>query len=134
MDIRFLLDTSAASYAINKKNVNVDRHMARHAMTELAVSAVTEGELRYGAALKNSLPLQATLERFFLSIVVLPWDSHAAKAYGELRAKLHRQGRPLGSIDMLIAAHALSAGATLVSSDSAFKQIQGLEVEDWTKP
>ena len=134
MDIRFLLDTSVASYAINKKNVNVDLHIARHAMAELAISAVTEGELRYGATLKGSAPLLATLERFFLSVVVQPWDSQAAKAYSELRTNLHRQGHPLGSIDMLIGAHALSVGATLISSDSAFKRIQGLKVEDWTKP
>jgi len=134
MDIRFLLDTSAASYAINKKNVNVDLHIARHAMAELAISAVTEGELRYGSTLEGSAPLLATLERFFLSVVVLPWDSQAAKAYGELRTNLHRQGHSLGSIDMLIAAHALSLGATLISSDSAFKRIPGLKVENWTKP
>jgi len=134
MGIRFLLDTSAASYAINKKSASLDRHVARYSMTELAISAVTEGELRYGAALKNSLPLNATLDQFLLGINVLPWDSNVAKEYGQLRAKLHRQGRPLGSIDMLIAAHAMSVGAILVSGDLAFRRVQGLKVEDWTKP
>lgn len=134
MNVRFLLDTSTASYAINKKNDHVDRHLVRHPMVELAISAVSEGELRYGAALKNSAPLWAIVEQFLAGINVLPWDSDAAKEYGALRAKLQKQGRPLGSIDTLIAAQALSAGAVLISSDSAFKRIQGLKVEDWTKP
>ena len=82
----------------------------------------------------NSLPLSATVDQFLLGINVLPWDSDAAQQYGQLRAKLHRQGRLLGSIDMLIAAHAISVGAILVSGDSAFRRIQGLKIEDWTKP
>ena len=133
MDIRYVLDTCTASYAINKKNAIVDDHLARVPMTKLAISAVTEGELRYGLARRASIPLQSIMERFLLAVTVLPWDSNAAREYGELRAALERDGRTIGSLDMMIAAHALALGAILVSSDSAFRRIKRLKVEDWTK-
>jgi tRNA(fMet)-specific endonuclease VapC len=63
---------------------------------------------------------------------VLPWDFSAAERYGILRAALDRSGRPLGSLDLLIAAHALAAGAILVTNDRAFSQIAPLQIEDWT--
>jgi len=64
---------------------------------------------------------------------VLPWDPEAAHHYGELCAGLERLGQPLGSMDMMIAAHALSLGLTLISSDVTFKRIKYRKVEDWTK-
>jgi tRNA(fMet)-specific endonuclease VapC len=102
-------------------------------MAELGVSTVTEGELRYGLARRPSAPWQATIETFLLGLTIFPWDSRAAQSYGHLRATLERQGQLLGSLDMLIAAHALSLRLILVSGDAAFKRIKHLKVEDWTK-
>jgi tRNA(fMet)-specific endonuclease VapC len=133
MSTHYLLDTSAASYAITKKSPVFDRHLVRVPMAELGVSAVTEGELRYGLARRPSTPLQSTIETFLLGVTVFPWDSSAAQRYGDLRAALERQGQLLGSLDMMIAAHALALGLTLVSADAAFKRIKHLKVEDWTK-
>jgi tRNA(fMet)-specific endonuclease VapC len=133
MSTRYLLDTSAASYAITKKSPAFDRRLVRVPMVELGVSTVTEGELRYGLARRPSAPLQATLETFLLALTIFPWDSSAAQSYGNLRAALERRGQLLGSLDMMIAAHALSLGLTLVSGDTAFKRIKHLKVEDWTK-
>ena len=134
MTVRFLLDTNAASYLINRKSPAMDRRLARVPMPELAVSAVTEGELRYGAARIGSFRLQATLDQFLAAVTVLPWDSNTAQAYGRLRAALEREGRLLGSLDMMIAAHALSLGLTLISADRAFSRIKQLRTEDWTRP
>ncbi len=133
MSVRYLLDTNAASYAINKKSGAMDRHLARVPMAELGISAVTEGELRYGAARSGSAPLQATVEQFLLGVTIFPWDSEAAREYGELRATLEREGRLMGSLDMMIAAHALALGLILITNDRAFGRIKRLKTEDWTR-
>jgi tRNA(fMet)-specific endonuclease VapC len=133
MSVRYLLDTNAASYAINKKNTAVDRRLARVAMVELGISAVTEGELRYGAARSGSVPLQATVEQFLLGVSIFAWDSKAAREYGRLRSALEREGRVMGSLDMMIAAHAMALGLILVTGDRAFARIRRLRMEDWTK-
>ena len=133
MSVRYLLDTNAASYAINKKNAAVDRHLAKVAMVELGISAVTEGELRYGAARSGSAPLQATVEQFLLGVSIFAWDSDAAKEYGRLRSALEREGRVMGSLDMMIAAHAVALGLILVTGDRAFRRLGRLRMEDWTK-
>lgn len=133
MSVRYLLDTNAASYAINKKNVAMDRHLARVAMVELGISAVTEGELRYGAARSGSAPLQATVEQFLLGVTIFAWDSEAAKEYGRLRSAMEHEGRVMGSLDMMIAAHATALGLILVTGNRAFARIRRLRMEDWTK-
>jgi len=133
MNVQYLLDTNAASYAINKKSAAVDRHLARVPMAELGISAVTEGELRYGAARSGSAPLQATVEQFVLTMTVFPWDSEAAEQYGRLRAGLEREGRLMGSLDMMIAAHAMALRLVLITGDRAFARIKNLKTEDWTK-
>lgn len=133
MSVRYLLDTNAASYAINKKSAAMDRHLAKTPMAELGISAVTEGELRYGAARSGSAPLQATVEQFLLGVTIFSWDSEAASQYGELRATLEREGRLMGSLEMMIAAHALALGLVLITNDRAFGRIRKLKTEDWTK-
>jgi tRNA(fMet)-specific endonuclease VapC len=109
MNARYLLDTSAASYAITKKSLAFDHHLAKVPMAALGVSTVTEAELRYGLARRPSPALQATIDTFLLAVTVFPWDSEAAHHYGDLRAGLERLGQLLGSMDMMIAAHALSS-------------------------
>lgn len=133
MSVRYLLDTNAASYANNKKSAAMDRHLAKTPMAELGISAATEGELRYGAARSGSAPLQATVEQFLLGVTIFSWDSEAASQYGELRATLEREGRLMGSLDMMIAAHALALGLVLITNDRAFGRITKLKTEDWTK-
>ena len=133
MSVRCLLDTNAASYAINKKSAAMDRHLAKTPMAELGISAVTEGELRYGAARSGSAPLQSTVEQFLLGVTIFPWDSEAAGRYGELRATLEREGRLMGSLDMMIAAQALALGLILITNDRAFGRIKRLKTEDWTE-
>jgi len=133
MSVRYLLDTNAASYAINKKSAAMDRHLAKVPLVELGISAVTEGELRYGAARSGSVALQATVEHFLLGVNIFPWDSRAANEYGELRTTLEREGRLMGSLDMMIAAHALALGLILITNDRAFGRIKKLKTEDWTK-
>jgi tRNA(fMet)-specific endonuclease VapC len=130
----YLLDTNIASCIIKGTSPAVDRRLVRVAMPQLAISAVTEGELRFGVArLPQAARLHATVEEFFLRVAVLPWDSDAAQEYGGLRAALERDGLPMGNLDLMIAAHALALGAVLVTNDHAFARIKKLKIEDWTK-
>jgi tRNA(fMet)-specific endonuclease VapC len=134
MEMRYLLDTNMASFVIKGNSAAVDRQLVRVPMAQLAISAVTEGELRFGAArLPQATRLHAMIEDFFLRVAVLPWDSDAAQQYGQLRAALEREGQPMGNLDAMIGAHALALDAVLVTNDRAFRRIKKLKVEDWTK-
>jgi tRNA(fMet)-specific endonuclease VapC len=131
---QYLLDTNTSSYIIKGNNPAVDRRLASVPMAGIAISAITEGELRFGAArLPEAAHLHRVLEQFLLRVAILPWDSGAAREYGGFRAALEREGRPMGNLDLMIAAHALALGLTLVTNDGAFGRIRGLKVENWTK-
>jgi tRNA(fMet)-specific endonuclease VapC len=129
------LDTNIASYVIKGTFPAARRRLVRHPMAEIAVSSVTEGELCYGLARKaEATRLRAVVDEFLLRVTILPWDSGAARQYGQLRAALEREGQPRGSLDMMIGAHALAAGLILVTNDRAFGRVAGLKVQDWTRP
>src|ERR1039457_7023073 len=128
---RYLLDTNIASCIIKGNSPAVDRRLVKVAMADLAISAVTEGELRFGAArLPHATRLHAMVEDFFLRVAILPWDSDAAQQYGQLRAALEREGQPMGNLDAMIGAHALALDAILVTNDCAFARIKKLKIED----
>ncbi|MGB7283985.1 MAG: type II toxin-antitoxin system VapC family toxin [Candidatus Acidiferrum sp.] len=133
MSVRYLLDTNAASYLINKKSAAMDRHLAKVPVAELGISSVTEGELHYGTARKGSTPLKVALEQFLLTVAIFAWDSAAAREYGRLRNELERSGQLPGGMDLMIAAHAMALRVTLVTGDRAFARISNLKTEDWTK-
>jgi tRNA(fMet)-specific endonuclease VapC len=103
-------------------------------MHQVGISAVTEGELRFGAVrLPSATRPHALVEEFLIRVVVHPWDSAAAKAYADLRFRLERDGKTLGNLDMIIAAHALASGRVLVTHDRALARVRGLDIENWTK-
>lgn len=78
--------------------------------------------------------IKRTYPEVLVRLYILAWESAAADIYATLRTQQEREGRPLGVLDMLIAAHALATGATLVSADAAFGGVEGANLEDWTKP
>lgn len=131
---RYLIDTNIASCIIKGNSPAVDRRLVKVAMADLAISTVTEGELRFGAArLPQATRLHNMIEDFLLRVAILPWDSDAAQQCGQLRASLEREGQSMGNLDVMIAAHALALEAILVTNDRAFGRIKRLKVEDWTK-
>ena len=131
--IRTMLDTNTVSHLI-KAHPAVARRVVAAPMASLCISVVTEGELLFGLAKRpDATRLQLVVRQFLLRVDVLPWDSTAAQQYGTVRANLERQGKILAPLDLLIACHALSVGAVLVTNDHAFGQVAELQVEDWTE-
>lgn len=99
----------------------------------MGVSAITLAELEFGVA-KSSRPQQnnEALQAFVAPLEILPFDDRAACRHGEIRACLEQQGQPIGSLDMLIAAHAGSLSLTLVTNNfREFEKVPGLALENW---
>ena len=129
-----MLDTNMASYVIKGHPPEVRQRLAALPMGSIFVSVVTQAELLYGVARKGYPKALASLIReFLLRVEVLPWDGEAATVYGDLRSSCAASGITLGALDMMIAAHAVAAKATLVTHDQAFSLVPGgvLAVEDW---
>lgn len=130
---RYLLDTNTVSFLIRMQS-NVVRHVANLPIGSLSISAITEGELNFGLAKRpEAKRLHLLVHEFLLRVDVVPWDRAVANRYGILRAECERAGTSLAPMDLLIAAHALALGATLVSNDSAFRNIKNLPLVDWTQ-
>lgn len=122
-----MLDTNTCSYILRGTSSAARRKLAALKEDEIAcISAITEGEIRYGLARRPSVALHGAIEGFLAKIQVLPWGRDEAIAYGQLRARQESAGRPLGNMDMLIAAHAISSEAVLVTRDHAFAHVEGL--------
>lgn len=123
-----MLDTNTVSYiARGRSPAARARLLERNSNEALCISAITEGEIRYGLAKRpDATALKVLMEGFIASIRVLPWTQAEARAYGSLRARLELAGTTLGNMDMMIAAHAIAVGAVLVTNDKAFAQVEQL--------
>src|SRR5215475_11709220 len=125
---QYLLDTNTASCIIKGNIPAVRRRLVRVPMSRVFISAVTEGELRFGARQAGATKLEQIVEEFLRCVTILPWDSEAARQYGRLRADLERVGQPMGNLDLMIGAHAAAAGLVLVSNDRPFAGIKRLKI------
>ena len=124
----WMLDTNTVSYIVSGKSPAARAKLHKLQGDEIGcISVITEAELRYGTSKQapGSARL-AALHALFDKLHILPWGSAEALVYGDLRAKLERAGKVLGNLDMLIAAHAISANATLVTRDKTFAQVEDL--------
>jgi tRNA(fMet)-specific endonuclease VapC len=133
--MRYLLDTNICIYLINRKPLTVMNKFNEYAVGEIGVSSITVSELWYGVAKSEHCRTNAqALQQFLLPLVVAPFDEGAAEVYGQIRAALEQEGRPIGAMDMLIAACALSAGVVLVTNnEQEFSRVPGLHIENWVK-
>jgi len=133
MPVAYLLDTNIASYLVRGNFPEVRKRIIRTPVESLAVSAVTEAELRYWVLCRpNSPRTRVGVADFLARVPSLPWDSGAANVTARTRDLLKRKGRVLSTADLMIAAHALSLDLTLVTHDQAFAFVYGLKTEDWT--
>ena len=128
----YLLDTNAASAYI-RGQPDVVRRVQRSKPSVLGISAITAVELRFGASRRNNRNLTAAVDAFLSGISIHPFDDEAADEAGRLRARLESEGSLIGLADTLIAAHAVALGSVLVTNDSDFERVSGLQREDWTK-
>ena len=130
-----MLDTNIVSYLLREQMPDLKSRFLSAPPADVTVSTITEAEVHFGIAKKpGAAKLRHAAENFLAGIAVLPWDSVAARAYGPLRAEQERKGRPLSLEDLMIAAHALSLGLVLITNDQAFRFVEGLKTEDWTRP
>ena len=130
----WMLDTNVASHVIKGDRREIIDRLIALPIEDIAISAVTEAELRYGLS-KRGYPkvLSELVRQFLLRVDVLPWDHEVAKTYGNLRSAFETKGVTLSPLDMMIAAHAAAIDATLVTRDKAFARVpHALRIEDWT--
>jgi len=132
--MKFMLDTNICIYIIKKKPQKVQEHFRRYLAGDIGISSITLAELQYGVAKSQHVQEnQEALKEFVLPLEIAQFDEEAARAYGTVRAGLEKSGKPIGAMDTLIGAHALSLGLTLVTNNTKeFKQIKKIKVVDWT--
>lgn len=134
MAIRYLLDTNVVSFHIRGSSRQLQRRLKAIPISQVALSVVTEMEIRYGLAKNPGLRIAPMVEAFLDTIAILPLTSESAVAYATIRAELAAKGTPIGPLDLMIAAHAISVGAVLITHDhDEFRRVPGLHCEDWTR-
>lgn len=114
----YMLDTDTASYSIRRRSPAIDERLISIPAERICISAITHAELRFGLTkLPPSHLLQHRTHVFLAAIPTLPWGSEAAEHFATIRFQLQRIGTPIGVLDMMIAAHAIAAGAILVTNN-----------------
>ena len=133
--MRYMLDTDCCIELLRGRAPSAVELVARIGLAKVSLSTITVGELLAGAA-RSSSPSDnaARVVRFCASLQIVPFDERAAARYATTRAQLAASGTPIGPLDMLIAGHALSVDATLVTGNvREFARVDGLRVEDWRR-
>ncbi len=132
MTTLYMLDTNIVSALARNPQGVVAERLAAVGTDAICVSVITAAELRYGCAKKGSPKLTAQIDVILGAIQILALDVPADAEYGRIRAALESTGEPIGPNDLLIAAHALAAGAVLVTANvNEFARIKSLQVENW---
>mgnify|MGYP003424239547 FL=1 len=133
--MKLMLDTNTCIALIKRKPVHALKKFGDYRVGDIGISAVTLAELRYGVSKsQHQAKNKMALDEFILPLELAAFDEQATLAYGELRAALEKQGTPIGPLDTMIAAHALSIGVTLVTNNKReFDRVPNLKVVDWIK-
>jgi tRNA(fMet)-specific endonuclease VapC len=127
-----MLDTNIISDLVRNPQGKAAKRIAKVGEDNICTSIIVAAELRYGCAKSGSKKLLKAIEDLLGEISVLPFDAPADAEYGAIRSKLETAGTPIGSNDLLIAAHAFAIGATIVTANAGeFKRVRGLKVENW---
>lgn len=130
-----MLDTDTVSYLVRGKIPTLDAHVARVPPKHICISAVTRGELLYGLKLRDGAHrLERLIDHFLARVQCLSWDEAAATNFASVAADLHKAGTQIGSMDAMIAGHAVATGAILVTNNARhFSRVAGLTIENWSR-
>ena len=120
-------------YIIKKQPPSVLAELKKHSVSDICISSITYAELRYGVSKSANRQKNALALAIFLTgIRIVPFDLDSSEVYGDIRQELQANGTPIGSMDMLIAAHAKALGYTLVTNNlREFNRVRGLKTENW---
>jgi tRNA(fMet)-specific endonuclease VapC len=131
--MKLLLDTNICIYIIKQQPITVLKRFLEYQVGDIGISSITLSELRYGVAKSTHQEKNAkALDGFIIPLEVVSFDESAAHVYGEIRATLEKSGTPIGAMDMLIAAHAVSLGIPLVTDNTReFVRVPSLNIIDW---
>ncbi len=131
--MRYMLDTNICIYIIKHKPESVYTKLKKIQPEDVCISSITYSELSYGVEKSEQTDRNRLALTLMLSnIDIEAFDAVAAEEYGDIRARLEKAGTPIGSLDMLIAAHAKALGCTLVTiNGKEFSRVEGLRVENW---
>lgn len=131
--MKYMLDTNICIYLIKKHPEAVLKKFKLFKIGDICISSVTFAELMYGVRKSQQQQKnQQALEEFILPLDIVPFDDAAAIDYGHIRADLEKKGALIGSLDLMIAAHAQSLNVTLVTNNKKeFLRVPHLKVEDW---
>lgn len=131
--MKLMLDTNICIYLIKHHPLSVLERFLSHPVGDIGISSITVAELDYGASKSRHTPKnRIALDQFISPLAVAAFDREAASVYGRLRAALEQKGTPIGAMDLLIAAHALSLGVRLITNNAReFRRVPGLRVENW---
>lgn len=132
--MKVLLDTNICIYIIKRQPAAVINRFLEYQVGDIGISSITLSELRYGVAKSSHKEKNSkALDEFIIPLEVVSFDEEAARMYGDIRASLEKAGTPIGAMDMLIAAHALSLGIPLITNNTReFARIPSLDIVDWT--
>jgi tRNA(fMet)-specific endonuclease VapC len=132
--VRFLLDTNIVSHLVRRPNGRVAHRIREVGEQLVCTSIIVAAELRYGAIKRGSARLTAQIEAVLGGLDVLALESPVDVVYGKLRTGLERSGRSIGANDLLIAAHALTLGHTIVTdNEREFSRVDDLAIENWLR-
>ena len=127
-----MLDTNIIFDLVKNPQGKAAQRIAKVGEDNICTSIIVAAELRYGCAKSGSKRLLKAVEDILGEIAVLPFDVPADAEYGGIRSELEAAGKPIGSNDLLIAAHAYATGTTIVTANTdEFKRVRGLNVENW---
>ena len=131
--MKVMLDTNTCIAIIRRQPPQALKRFSAYKVGEIGISWVTLAELEFGVAKsQHQEKNQAALDDFVLPLEIANFSREAARVYGRVRATLEKKGTPIGSLDMMIGAHALSLGVTLATNNTKeFSRIKGLTVVDW---
>jgi len=131
--MRYMLDTNICIYIINKRPAHVFDVFKQYELGELCISSVTTSELYYGVEKsKNKFRNIHALNKFLMPFSIITYDNDDSIKYGKVRSKLEKKGQVIGSMDLMIAAQALSKEFILVTNnEKEFLRVNNLKVKNW---